>query len=196
VCHRLKVDPKGRLKIPTNLISAVLGAGNEFYVTSNDGNCVRIYPKKVWQKVEGQLDLLCLRSTNYQRLFARAKYFGQSVKIDRQGRLLIPTLLRKRAQMKGGVDVLPYTNHLEVWNHYRLIRHLRSAPALPAVTLDGLLSHRRSALTLVRQHQEIRLHGKDRRFAVHRSPARNSNSSSGHAVRDARTDRSDRVHVA
>ena len=196
MCHSLRVDPKGRLKIPANLHSAVLGRGNEFYVTSNEGNCVRIYPIKVWQEVEGQLEQLCVHSPNYQKLLARAKYFGQSVKIDRQGRLLIPTLLRKRAQMKGGVHVLNYTNHLEVWNHYRLLRHLKSAPALRAVTLDSLISARRSPLATVRGNQGDRIQQRVRRFVVHRRPPGNSNSSPSHAIRGARMDRSDRAHVA
>ena len=186
------------MKLPANVLSAILGTGNELYITSNDGNCVRIYPMKVWQEVEGQLEQLCLRNPNYRKLFARAKYSGQSVKIDRQGRLLIPTLLRKRAQMKGGVDVLHYTNHLEIWNHYRLLRHLRSGqtPTLRALTLDNLIFARRSPLSAVREKQRDRVQERGRRFVVHQRPPGNSHSSSSHAMRGARMDRSGRAHVA
>lgn len=196
MCHSLKVDSKGRLKIPTNLLAAGLGTGNEFYVTSDHGNFVRIYPIRVWKAVEGQLERLCAQNEHIRRLLSWVKYFGQSVKIDKQGRLLIPTLLRKRAQIKGGVHVLNYTNHLEVWNHYRLLRHLKSSRALRAVTLDGLISARRSPLATVRKNQGDRVPERDRRFVVHRRPLGNSNSSSSHAIRGARMDRSDRAEVA
>ena len=85
MCHSLKIDPKGRLKIPAHLHSAVLGMGSEFYITSSNGNCVRIYPLKVWQEAEGQLERLSARNPTCQKLLARVKYFGQNVRIDNQG---------------------------------------------------------------------------------------------------------------
>jgi len=39
-----KVDQKGRLKIPVNLLPMIKGSGTELYVTSEDGYSVRIYP--------------------------------------------------------------------------------------------------------------------------------------------------------
>jgi len=47
MCNSLKVDEKGRLKIPMTLLTTLKGPGTEFYVTSENGNSVRIYPMRV-----------------------------------------------------------------------------------------------------------------------------------------------------
>jgi len=51
MCNSLKVDEKGRLKIPLTLLTTLKGPGTEFYVTSENGNSVRIYPMRVWNEV-------------------------------------------------------------------------------------------------------------------------------------------------
>jgi MraZ protein len=63
-----------------------------------------------------------------RNLLLRAKYFGQTVNIDDQGRVLIPVVLRRSALIKGEVDVLDYQTYLEVWNHARFVRNLRRSP--------------------------------------------------------------------
>ena len=71
---------------------------------------------------------LCVHSKNMQKLLMRAKYFGQTVKMDQQGRVLFPAVLRETARMKGQVDVLDYENYLEVWNHVRFAHSLNCSP--------------------------------------------------------------------
>src|SRR5580700_9698113 len=100
MCNSLKVDQKGRLKIPMTLLTALKGSGTEFYVTSENGDSVRIYPMQVWNQVEERLEHLCSGNRDNQKLLARAKYFGRSVTIDKQGRVLIPIILRNSAQMQ------------------------------------------------------------------------------------------------
>src|SRR6266853_6291159 len=148
MCNSLTVDQKGRLKIPMTILTTLKGPGTEFYVTSENGDSVRIYPMRVWNEVEGQLERLCLNNMNNQKFLARVKYFGGTVTMDKQGRVLIPIVLRNSAQMKGAVDVLEYANHLEVWNHARLMNNLKSNPitAHDEKTLNVLFSVPRSPL--------------------------------------------------
>src|ERR1700674_2522006 len=126
--NSLKVDQKGRLKIPLPLLPALKESGAEFYITSENGGSVRIYPMQIWKEVEQQLERLYLHSGKNQKLLARMKYFGQAVTMDKQGRVLIPVVLRSSSQMKGAVDVLDYVNYLEVWNHARFMKNLKSSP--------------------------------------------------------------------
>src|SRR5258708_26966934 len=114
MCNALKVDQKGRLKIPMTLLTTLKGPGTEFYVTSENGDCVRIYPMRVWNEVEGQLERLCLHNLNNQKLLARVKYFGGAVTMDKQGRGLILIVFRDIAEMKGGGDGLEDGKHREV----------------------------------------------------------------------------------
>src|SRR4029077_20580163 len=164
MCDSLKVDQKGRLKIPVTLLTAFKGPGTEFYVTSEDGNSVRIYPMRVWNEVQAQLECLCLHNASTQKLLARVKYFGRAVTMDKQGRVLIPIVLRNSAQMKGAVDVLDYVNHLEVWNHARLMKNLRSSPitAREVKTLNELSSAPRFPWAVDLKKKEGYAHGRER----------------------------------
>jgi MraZ protein len=54
----------------------------------------------------------------------RVNFFGQVVTIDRQGRVLLPQMLREMAAMSGDVSVLGLQNYLAVWNQARLQERL------------------------------------------------------------------------
>jgi MraZ protein len=116
------------LKIPANLLAKFRKLDTEFYITSEIGDFVRMYPMKVWMEIAERLERLSSNNRNGRRLLARAKYFGQTVSMDKQGRVLIPIVLRKIAQMRGEVDVLDYPNYLEVWNHTRLLNSHKRSP--------------------------------------------------------------------
>jgi DNA-binding transcriptional regulator/RsmH inhibitor MraZ len=87
---------------------------------------------KVWKEIVERLERMSSHNKNGRKLLARAKYFGQIVSIDKQGRVLIPVVLRKIAQMRSEVDVLDYPNYLEVWNHARLLNSHKLSP----ITVD------------------------------------------------------------
>ncbi len=135
-----KVDEKGRLKIPAAFLESLREHGPQFYVTSENGDYVRIYPMKVWSEIEERLARLSSHNRTKQKFLTRANYFGQVVEMDRQGRVLIPPVLREAAQMKGDVDVLGNLNYLEVWNHARFLENLNKNPITPEdeKTLDDL----------------------------------------------------------
>jgi transcriptional regulator MraZ len=198
MCHSLRVDQKGRLKIPMTLLAALKGSGSEFYVTSDDGNAVRIYPMKIWKEVEERLERLCFHNANSHRLLARVKYFGQAVTIDKQTRLLIPIVLRKSAHMKGDVDVLTYANYLEVWNHARLMNDLMSKEITTPgeISLDALIFTERVPWAGRRKKKGGNSHGGERQFAMRRSLLGNSRGQPSHEIRGAQTDRTDRARVA
>jgi DNA-binding transcriptional regulator/RsmH inhibitor MraZ len=62
--------------------------------------------------------------------------------MDAHRRVLIPSLLRKTALIRGEVDVLDYQNYLEVWNHARFVKNLNRCPIteLDELLLDRLAS--------------------------------------------------------
>jgi MraZ protein len=124
----VKVDNKGRLKVPANLIATLTKSGAEFFITSEDGDHARIYPRQVWTDIEKRLVHVCSYNRHRQKLLTRAKYFGRAVIMDDQGRVLIPAVLRETARLHGEVDVLDYENYLEVWNHSRLMNNLKRHP--------------------------------------------------------------------
>jgi MraZ protein len=124
----MRIDQKGRLKLSVSHLATLEKRSTEFFITSEDGESVRIYPLDVWNEIERQLVRMCTHHRNRQKLLTRAKYFGRAVKMDRQGRVLIPAILRKTAQMRGEVDVLDFQNYWEVWNHTRFVNNLKHSP--------------------------------------------------------------------
>jgi MraZ protein len=124
----VKVDQKGRMKIPASFAQEFREMGNGFFITSEDGQSARLYPLRVWHEIEEHLMQRSGGDPNLQKLLLRAKYYGQTVNMDAHGRVLIPVVLRRTALIKGEVDVLDYENHLEVWNHTRFVKNMNRSP--------------------------------------------------------------------
>ena len=115
--HPTRVDEKGRLKVPAEfkrLIDEKYSA--QFYITSFDGQKAQIYPFEEWQRIEEKLARLSNFNPTKKKLLNFTNYYGQVVEMDGQGRVLIPTLLRQSAQLRGEVAVLGNLNCLEVRN--------------------------------------------------------------------------------
>lgn len=123
--HPTRVDAKGRLKIPNGFRLVVEAQfGLDLYVTSVTGEYVRVYPLPVWLEIERKLAAVPSSSPAKQRFLDRVNFFGQVVTMDKQGRVVLPQILREPAAMAGEVSVLGLQNHLAVWNQKRLSERL------------------------------------------------------------------------
>ena len=119
--HPARIDDKGRLKVPNSFRAFVESQwGSELFVTSVTGEYVRVYPMGVWLEIERKLAEVPSTHPSKVRFLDRVNFFGQAVTMDRQGRVLVPQLLRESAAMVGEVSVLGLQNHLAVWNLKRL----------------------------------------------------------------------------
>ncbi|HWG51082.1 MAG TPA: division/cell wall cluster transcriptional repressor MraZ [Candidatus Acidoferrales bacterium] len=113
--HPTRVDEKGRLKVPAEFKRLIDEKyGNEFYITSLDGKVAQIYPFEEWQRIEERLAKLSNFNPTKKKFLNRTNYYGQLVEIDGQGRVLIPSLLRDSAGIKGEVAVVGNLTYLEV----------------------------------------------------------------------------------
>lgn len=124
-----RVDEKGRLKIPAAFLQQLREDGSgEFFVTSHNGQFVRVYPLQEWSRIEERLARVSSTNRVKKKFLNLINYYGQVVSLDKQGRLLIPSLLRDSAAMKGEVTVLGSLTYLDVWNRQRFIEDLRKNP--------------------------------------------------------------------
>jgi MraZ protein len=115
--HPTRVDEKGRLKVPAEfkrVIDEKYGA--QFYITSLDGRVAQVYPFEEWERIEQKLAALSTFNPTKKKFLDRVNYYGQVIEMDGQGRLLIPSLLRDSAQIKGEVAVLGHLTYLVVRN--------------------------------------------------------------------------------
>lgn len=124
-----KIDDKGRLKVPSDFLRSLEDRyGSELFITSVRGDCALVYPLPVWEELENRL--LSMPSTDRvrDRYLERVNYFGQQVKLDAQGRTLIPQILREAADVQGEVVVNGRLDHLVVWNHEKFAQKLEAHP--------------------------------------------------------------------
>ena len=77
-----KVDEKGRVKIPAAYLEELREYGNKFYVTSENGDYVRVYPMKIWNEIEEKLARLSSHNRTKQKFLTRTNYYGQVVELD------------------------------------------------------------------------------------------------------------------
>jgi MraZ protein len=123
------IDDKGRLKVPTEFRRLLEERyGTEFFATSVRGDKALVYPLPVWEEIEARLTAMPSTDPTRQRFLERVNYFGAQVKLDAQGRLLLPPILRERSAMAGEVVVSAHIDHLEVWNRERLERRFEENP--------------------------------------------------------------------
>jgi transcriptional regulator MraZ len=112
-----KVDDKGRLKIPSIFKGYIEETyGREFFVTTYNGEFVRIYPMPVWAEVEKKLVASSSLAPPLAKFRNFVNYYGQPATMDDQGRVLIHPPLRQKSETGGGVIVLGNLTCLDVWN--------------------------------------------------------------------------------
>jgi MraZ protein len=124
-----RIDDKGRLKIPTDFRRVLEERyGQELFVTSQKGDSALLYPLPVWEEIEERLRGVPSTDRAKVRFLSRVNYYGQQVRVDVQGRILIPQILRESAGMSGDVVVTGELDHLVVWNHERFLKLLEEEP--------------------------------------------------------------------
>ena len=127
--HPARVDDKGRLKIPNGFRTLIESQyGSELFVTSVSGEYVRVYPMAVWLEIERKLAAVPSTNPSKRRFLDRVNFFGQVVVMDKQGRVLLPQILRGTAAMAGDVAVLGLQSYLDVWSQRRLEERFKKEP--------------------------------------------------------------------
>src|SRR5258705_1467210 len=100
--HPARIDEKGRLKVPSGFRAFVEQQwGAELFVTSVSGEYVRIYPMAVWLEIERKLVNVPSQNPSKLRFLDHVNFFGQVVTMDRQGRVVLPPMLRETAALAG-----------------------------------------------------------------------------------------------
>lgn len=125
-----KIDDKGRLKLPTGFRRFLEDRwGPDLFVTSVLGDSAVVYPLQVWEEIEAKLGAMPSTDRTKTRFLERVSYFGQQGRLDAQGRIVLPPILRESAGMTGEeVVVSGQLDHLVVWNRERFVRRLEEQP--------------------------------------------------------------------
>jgi MraZ protein len=114
--HLLTVDDKGRLAIPARFRQQLADKfGLQVYLTRSYQPCVEIYPLATFHDVVRQIDEMADRKA--ADLATRA-FIGhaEEIEIDKQGRVLLPQLLRKMAHLDSKAVAVGQNKRIEIWS--------------------------------------------------------------------------------
>ncbi len=110
------VDEKGRLIVPSKFREQL---GDEFVVTKGLDGCLFIYPEDEWDRIEEKFREVPL-TTQDARKFARFFFAGAATcEIDKQGRILLPQVLRAHANITKDAVLVGVLNRVEIWSRER-----------------------------------------------------------------------------
>lgn len=97
-----RVDEKGRLKLPSAIAEYVAALGDhKVFVTTVNGSTARIYPISVWKQNEILLEEDGEDTGLKEDVAFIAYHFGADSDVDAQGRVLVPTELRRNLKLEG-----------------------------------------------------------------------------------------------
>lgn len=110
------IDTKGRVIVPAKFRESL---GNEFVITQGLDGCLFVFPNEEWNAFEEKLKSLPM-SNKDARKFVRFFLAGAAtVELDKQGRILIPTVLREFAGLEKDVVVVGVGSRVEIWDKSR-----------------------------------------------------------------------------
>jgi len=111
------IDGKGRLIIPSRFrdVIAVRKLGRLMICRGLD-RCLFLFGEQEWRKFEERLSSLPLERSVARR-FTRELFSGAAeCDVDKQGRIMIPAMLREHASLDGEVIVVGVFERIEIWN--------------------------------------------------------------------------------
>ena len=110
------VDAKGRLIVPAKFREAL---GETFVVTKGLDGCLFLYPNEEWAIIETKFRELPLTTKDARKL-SRFFFAGAAdCEVDKQGRILLPAVLRDFAAIGKEVVLVGVLNRVEIWSKER-----------------------------------------------------------------------------
>jgi len=114
--YKHNIDRKGRIVLPAKFRDVYKEHGIErFFLTRGLDKCIFMFSEDEWVSQEQKFKNLSFtkqESRNFNRLF-----FSGAIDVvpDKQGRFIIPTLLKDYAHVKREVVIIGVANRIEIW---------------------------------------------------------------------------------
>jgi MraZ protein len=139
--YRIKIDEKGRIKLPKDLIRQ-LNHDEAFPLVINRGyeKHLMIYPKNVWERKTKEINQLNINKSN-ERQAIRYFYRGASeLELDNIDRVLIPASLLEYASVEKDVVLFAYNEQIELWDAKAYLDFLENMPVNFDELMDSISS--------------------------------------------------------
>ena len=135
-----RVDEKGRLKLPAAVAQYLAAKGEQkVFVTTLNISTALIYPLSVWHETERMLQEPGDDADVRADVAFVANHYGEDAEVDAQGRVLIPTTLRRELGLeRDDVHLVVYKQRIEVFGSKVYGERLEGAKTNLAEKLKGL----------------------------------------------------------
>lgn len=111
------LDKKDRFILPSKFRQRIKNQKiKNFYITRGLDGCLFMFAENEWRKLEEEFKSLSF--TKKQSRWFNRLYFSGAYEIqpDSQGRVLIPSYLKKFADIKKDITIVGISNRIEIWD--------------------------------------------------------------------------------
>ena len=116
--NKISLDAKGRISIPTKYRSELSKYGsNEFICTIDIDQCLLLYPKKIWLKIEKTIMALPSLDKSSRMLQRLMVGHASELVLDSNNRILVPIELREFSGIKKSAIFIGQGQRFEIWNY-------------------------------------------------------------------------------
>lgn len=118
--YRSKIETQGRVIIPSKLRCLIKEDKTSYvYITKGIEKCLFVFPEKIFEQQVEKINELSFTKGN-PRIFTRLFYSGSfREKMDKQGRILIPTQLIEYAEIKENIVIIGAGKRIEIWDELK-----------------------------------------------------------------------------
>ncbi len=110
------IDSKGRIIVPARFREIIKADDNNGVIISRMDSGLVAYTHTEWRKIETRILSLAEKSDNMRRF--RRVFIGGAFECpcDKQGRILIPPMLRQYAELNREIVLVGVLDHFEIWS--------------------------------------------------------------------------------
>ncbi len=110
------IDSKGRIIVPARFREIIKADDNNGVMISRMDSGLVAYTHTEWRKIETRILSLAEKSDNMRRF--RRVFIGGAFECpcDKQGRILIPPMLRQYAELSREIVLVGVLDHFEIWS--------------------------------------------------------------------------------
>lgn len=124
--NSINMDEKGRITIPTRYRDLIdeHAEGACVVTIDNEQRCLLLYPYPAWEEIEKKLEALPSFNATSRRIQRLLIGHATEIEMDRNGRILLPPLLREYASLDKSVMLVGQGKKFEIWgeSQWRMAR--------------------------------------------------------------------------
>ena len=130
--HQNRLDAKGRVSIPApfrNLLKNGDGIAKLVLRPSHKRPCIEAWPPTMFEALSAPLETLDTFSEEQDDLAAMLFAYAFPLESDKEGRIVLPELLKQHAGLVAGVTFIGLGRTFEIWEPEAGERHLAEVRA-------------------------------------------------------------------